>query len=251
MKLNDKQIKRYSRQIVLKNIGPIGQKKILSSSVLVVGAGGLGSPVLFYLAALGIGKIGIIDFDKVDISNLNRQILFDTKDIKKSKSKIAFLKLKKINPDISIKYFKKKLDKRNIKNISKSYNILVDGSDNFETKFLINDYCLKNKKILICGAIERYDGHIFTFNFRKKNSPCLRCFFQLTPSNQLLNCETEGVIGPISGIIGTIQANEVLKEILKIGESLCGQVLIINSLALNFRKVKLKKRKSCICSLKK
>lgn len=251
MKLNDKQIKRYSRQIILKNIGPIGQKKILNSSVLVIGAGGLGSPVLFYLAALGVGKIGIVDFDNVDISNLNRQILFDTKDIKKSKSKIASLRLKKINPDINIKYFKKKLDKKNIKNISKNYDILVDGSDNFETKFLVNDYCLKSKKILICGAIGKYDGHIFTFNFKKKNSPCLRCFFQLIPSNELLNCETEGIIGTISGIVGTIQANEVLKEILKIGESLCGQLLIINSLEINFRKVKLKKRKNCICNQKK
>ena len=251
MKLNDNQIERYSRQIILKNIGPIGQKKILNSSVLVVGAGGLGSPVLFYLAALGIGKIGIVDHDKVDISNLNRQILFDTKDIKKPKSKIAFLKLKKINPDIKIKFFKKKVDKKNIKYISKSYNILVDGSDNFNTKFLINDYCLESKKILISASTGKYDGHIFTFNFKEKNSPCLRCFFQIKPSNNLLNCDSEGITGPVSGIVGTIQANEVLKEILKIGESLCGQVLIINTLNLNFRKVKLKKRSSCVCNKKK
>ena len=126
--------------------------------------------------------------------------------------------------------------------------MLVDGSDNFKTKFLINDYCLKSKKILIAGAIGKFDGHLFTFNFKKKNSPCLRCFFQITPSNQILNCETEGITGPIAGIIGTIQANEILKEILNIGKTLNGKVLIINSLDLSFRKVNLKKRNNCICS---
>ena len=248
MELNNKQIKRYSRQIILKNIGPLGQKKLLNSSVLVVGAGGLGSPVLLYLSGLGIGKIGIVDHDKVDLSNLHRQILFDTKDVKKSKSKRAKIKINKINPDIKVILFKKKLTNNNIKKIAENFDVLVDGSDNFETKFLINDYCLKNKKILILGAINRYDGQVFTFNFKNKNSPCLRCFFQINPSNDLLNCETSGVIGSIAGIIGTIQANEVLKEILKIGKSLNGYILIIDALNLNFRKVKLKKRPDCICS---
>ena len=247
MKININQIKRYSRQIVLKDIGPIGQKKLLNSSVLVVGAGGLGSPVLIYLSAAGIGNIGIVDHDKVDISNLQRQILFENKDVKKSKAKTAFLRIKKINPDTKVKYFQKKLSIKNIKKIAKNFEIIVDGSDNFKTKFLINDYCIKNKKILVSGAINKYDGQVFTFNFKKK-SPCLRCFFQTTPSNKILNCETDGIIGPIAGITGSIQANEVLKEILKIEKSLCGNVLIINSLDLNFRKVKLNKRKGCICN---
>ena len=249
MKLNNNQIKRYSRQIVLKNVGPLGQKKLLKSSVLVVGAGGLGSPILLYLAGTGIGKIGIIDHDKVDLSNLHRQILFNAKDIKKSKSKSASLKLKKINPDIKVKFFQKKISKKNIKKIAKNFGVLVDGSDNFETKFLVNDYAVKHKKILITGAVNRFEGQIFTFNFlNRKKSPCLRCFFQTYPSNQLLNCETDGILGTLAGIVGSIQANEVIKEILKIGNSLCGSMLIIDSLNLNFRKVKIRKRENCLCN---
>ena len=249
MKLNNNQIKRYSRQIVLKKIGPSGQKKLLKSSVLVVGAGGLGSPALLYLAGAGIGKIGIIDYDKVDLSNLHRQIIFDTKDIKKSKSKAASSKLKKINPEIKVKFFHKRITKKNIGKFAKNFQVILDGSDNFETKFLVNDYAVKNKKILITGAINRFDGQIFTFDFlNKKTSPCLRCFFQTLPSNQLLNCESDGILNTLAGMVGSIQANEVVKEILKIGNSLCGNMLIIDSLNLNFRKVKIKKRENCFCN---
>ena len=249
MKLTESQIKRYSRQMVLKKIGPIGQKKLLSSKVLVVGAGGLGSPILIYLAALGIGNIGIIDHDKIDLSNLHRQVLFGTDDLKKKKSKIASQKIKKINPDISVSYYQKKLNHKNINKIAKKYQIVVDGSDNFKTKFLINDYVVKNKKILITGAINKFDGQIFTFNFQKnKKSPCLRCFFQTYPSDQLLNCEMDGILSTLGGIVGSIQANEVVKEILNIGNSLCGYMLIINCLDINFKKAKIKKRKNCICN---
>ncbi len=248
MRLTRKQIQRYSRQMVLKKIGPIGQKKLLNSKVLVVGAGGLGSPILIYLAALGIGNIGIIDHDKVDLSNLHRQILFETNDLKKQKAKLASQKIKKINSDINVSYYQKKLDHGNIDKIAKKYSILVDGSDNFKTKFLINDYAVKNKKILITGAINKFDGQIFTFNFlNNKRSPCLRCFFQTYPSDQLLNCEIDGILGTLAGIVGSIQANEVVKEILNIGNSLCGYMLIINSLDLNFRKAKITKKNNCIC----
>ena len=249
MKLNKNQIERYSRQIILKDIGPLGQKKLLKASILVVGTGGLGSPILAYLSGAGIGSIGIIDYDKVNISNLHRQILFETDDIKKSKSKLAYLKIKRINPDIKVKFFRKKLINQNIKEVGKDYDILVDGSDNFETKFLINDYCLKNKKILITGSINKYDGHVFTFDFKNnKKTPCLRCFFQTMPSNELLNCEADGILATLAGIVGSIQANEVIKEILNIGNSLCGYILIINSLDLSFRKVKLTKKKNCFCN---
>ena len=168
MKFKKKQIERYSRQIVLKKIGMFGQKKLLRSSVLIVGAGGLGSPIGLYLTSIGVGKIGIVDKDKVELSNLNRQIIFSTKDIKKNKSQIAIKKLKKINPDIKFQHFVKKLNKNNINKIAKKYEFIVDGSDNFRTRFLINDYCLKNKKILISGAISKFDGHVYTFNFKKK-----------------------------------------------------------------------------------
>ena len=146
MKLTRQQIKRYSRQMVLKKIGPIGQKKLLNSKVLVIGAGGLGSPILIYLAGLGIGNIGIIDHDKIDLSNLHRQILFEMNDLKKKKSKIASQKIKKINPDINVLHYEKKLNHNNIDKIAKKYSVLVDGSDNFKTKFLVNDYAVKKKK---------------------------------------------------------------------------------------------------------
>ena len=252
MKFTKKQIERYSRQIILKKIGTVGQKKLLKSSVLIVGVGGLGSPIAIYLAALGIGKIGIVDKDKVEISNLSRQILFSTPDIKKKKSIAALKKLKKINPDIQIKSFNTKLKKENIDHIGNNFDFIIDGSDNFTTRFIINDYCLKEKKILISGAISKFDGQVYTFNFSKKNSPCLRCFIPKMPDNpDTDNCEFEGVLGTIAGIIGSIQANEIVKEILGIGSSLCGYILIVDSLKLNFRKVKLNQRSDCICNEKR
>ena len=252
MKFTKKQIDRYSRQIILKKIGVVGQKKLLKSNVLIVGAGGLGSPISIYLAALGIGKIGIIDKDSVEISNLSRQIIFSTNDLKKNKSSVAINKLRKINPDIKLHSFNKRLTKKNINQIAKNFDLIVDGSDNFRTRFLINDYCLKNRKILVSGAISKFDGQVYTFNFSKKKSPCLRCFIPKMPSNlDVDNCEYEGVLGSLAGIIGTIQANEVVKEILEIGDTLCGYILIIDALKLTFRKVKLNKRSDCYCNEKK
>ena len=248
MKFTKKQLNRYSRQIILKKVGAIGQKKLLKSSVLIVGAGGLGSPISIYLSALGVGKIGIVDKDKVELSNLNRQVIFETNDLKKKKSLTAANKLKRINPDISIKSFNRKINSRNINQIAKEFHIIVDGSDNFKTRFLINDYCLKEKKILISGAISKFDGQVYTFNFSKKNSPCLRCFIPKMPPNpDIDNCEFDGVLGPLAGIIGSIQANEVVKEILEIGKTLSGFILVVDALKLTFRKIKLNKRAGCNC----
>jgi len=252
MKFTKTQIERYSRQIILKKVGVIGQKKLLKSSVLIVGAGGLGSPIAIYLTALGIGKIGIVDKDNVEISNLSRQIIFETDDVNKNKSSAAISKLRKINPDIQFKSFNKNLTITNINQIAKKFDLIVDGSDNFRTRFLINDYCLKNKKILVSGAISKFDGQVYTFNFSKKKSPCLRCFIPRMPRNpDIDNCEYEGVLGPLAGIIGSIQANEAVKEILGIGNSLSGHILIIDALKLTFRKVKLNKRSDCYCHEKK
>ena len=248
MKFSKKQIDRYSRQMILKKIGIIGQKKLLKSRVLIVGAGGLGSPISIYLTALGIGKIGIIDYDKVEISNLSRQIIFSNNDINKKKSSTAINRLKKINPNIKFKSFEKRLSDKNIHNIARDFDLIVDGSDNFRTRFLINDYCLLKKKILVSGAISKFEGQIYTFNFSKKKSPCLKCFIPEMPNNpDIDNCEHEGIIGTLGGIVGSIQANEVVKEILQIGESLCGYILIIDALKLTFRKVKLNKRTNCYC----
>jgi molybdopterin/thiamine biosynthesis adenylyltransferase len=247
--LNKSLIERFSRQIVLKDIGIIGQKKILSSKVLIIGAGGLGSPVVEFLSRAGVGIIGIVDNDKVSLSNLHRQSLYNTSDIGKSKVKIAKDKVKKINYNTKVIIYKIRLNNINFKKIIDNYDYIVDGSDNFKTKFLINDFCLKYKKFLVTGAISKFDGHVFTFNFKYKKFPCLRCFYQESEiSEDLLNCETEGILGTIAGIVGAIQANEVLKKILDIGKDLNGYILILDFLNLKFRKVKIKKRKNCFCN---
>ena len=176
--LNKKVIERYSRQIILKDVGPIGQKKIINSKVLVVGAGGLGCPVIDYLSRAGVGNIGIIDNDKVNFSNIHRQSLYNSKDVGEFKVYSVKEKIKLINPQIKIKTFKERISKKNIEKIFKSYDFIVDGSDNFKTKFLLNKYCLNQKKILIVGAISKMDGHIFTFDFKNKNDPCLKCFYE-------------------------------------------------------------------------
>ena len=246
--LNKKMIERFSRQIMLKDIGFLGQKRILSSKVLIIGAGGLGSPVAEFLSRAGIGSIGIVDNDKVSLSNLHRQSLYNTSDIGKFKVTITKDKIKKINPNTEVIIYKIRLNNDNFNKIINDYDYIVDGSDNFKTKFLLNDFCLKFKKVLITGAISKFDGHVFTFNFKNKKIPCLRCFFQeFKISDDLLNCESEGILGTVAGIVGTIQANEVLKKILNIGTGLDGCIFILDLLHLNFRKVKLNKRKNCIC----
>ncbi len=249
LKLNQEQIKRFSRQIVLKNIGIVGQKKIIESKVLIVGMGGLGCPVAEFLTRSGVGSLGIVDYDSVDLSNIHRQSLYDYNDINKPKVKAAKKKLNIINSKTKVICYKLKLNKNNYEKIIKDYDYIVDGSDNFKTKFLINDFSLKFKKFLITGAISKFDGHVFAFNFKNKKTPCLRCFFQEKEiSDDILNCEYEGILGTVAGIIGTIQANEVLKQILNIGKTLNGLILILDLLNLNFRKVKLNKRKVCLCS---
>ena len=244
-KLNKNQIKRFSRQIILKNIGALGQKKIIQSKVLVIGMGGLGCPVAEFLTRAGVGNLGILDYDNVDLSNIHRQSLYDTKDLKKSKVTAAFKKLKKINSKIKIDTYKLKLNKENYRKIINKYDYIVDGTDNFQTKFLINDFSKKFKKFLVAGAISKFDGHIFTFDFKDKKTPCIRSFFQEDQiSDDILNCEYEGILGTVAGIIGTIQANEILRKILGIGKNLSGHILILDLLNLNFRKVKLKKIKN-------
>ena len=207
--------------------------------------GGLGCPVAEFLTRAGVGTLGIIDYDNVNLSNIHRQSLYNVSDIKKSKVLVAKKKLKKINSKTNIICHKIRIDKNNLKKIIKEYNYIVDGSDNFETKFLINDTCKKFKKFLVTGAISKFNGHIFTFDFKDIKTPCIRSFFQEKKiSDDILNCEYEGVLGTVAGIIGTIQANEILKKILNIGENLNGYILIIDLLNLNFRKIKLNKLKN-------
>ena len=248
-KLSKNQLEKFSRQIILKDIGILGQKKILNSRVLIIGMGGLGCPVAEFLARSGVESLGIVDHDLVSLSNIHRQTLYDEKNLGKLKVKAAKKKLANINSRTKIDIYNFKLDKKKFTKIIKNYDFIVDGTDNFETKFLINDISLKYKKFLVTGAISKFDGHIFTFDFSNKKNPCLRCFYQEeTISDDILNCEYEGILGTIAGIIGTMQANEVLKKILNIGKNLNGYILILDLLNLSFRKVKFNKRKKCICN---
>ena len=236
-------LNRYSKQIILKKFGIIGQKKIMSSKVLIIGMGGLGCPLALYLSGLGIGKIGIVDNDKIELSNLNRQIMFNYNDIGKYKVDVAKKRIKNINKNIFIKSYKLRLSKNNILNIIKDFDIICDGTDNFETRLLINDFCLKKKKILISAAVSGFDGHIFKFNFKKK-TPCFRCYMPELPPNDN-NCETEGVTPTLTGIIGTLQANEVLNSILFSSPYNEKKMIILNSISMNFRRVRLTKNKKC------
>ncbi len=244
MKFSNKDIGRFTRQIILKKIGISGQKKIFLSKVLIIGAGGLGCPLALYLANSGVGHIGVVDHDRVELSNLHRQIIFTPKDIGKFKVDIIKKTLQKINKKIKITTFKKKINEKNIKNIIKKFDIICDGTDNFKTRYLINDSCLKSKKVLISAAINKFDGQIFHFDFKNK-IPCFRCFMTELPQKEI-NCETDGIMSTLAGIAGTLQANEVIKSILKIKNKLHGKILIFNSLNLNFRIVRLTKNINCI-----
>ena len=245
--LNKSSLIRYSRQIVLKNVGTFGQKKIINSKVLIIGAGGLGCPVADLLARSGVGEIGIMDYDKVSLSNIHRQTLYTAKDVNKFKVDVVKKRLNLINKRIKINTYNRKVSEKNFNNIINKYDIIVDGSDNFKTKFLLNKYALKFKKVLIVGAISKFDGHIFTFDFNSKKSPCLKCFYQSEPSDEILNCEAEGILGSTANIVGAVQVNEVLKKILNIGKDLKSNILILDLLNLNFRKVLFKKKRNCVC----
>ena len=238
---------RYSRQIILKNIGISGQKKIINSKVLVVGIGGLGCPAADLLTRSGVGTIGAVDFDKVDLSNIHRQNLFTSEDIGKLKVKVLKERLNLINNKTKINIYNQKLNEKNLKKIIKKYDIIIDGSDNFKTKFLLNKFSQKFKKKLIVGAISKFEGHIFVFNFESKKTPCLKCFYQTEPSDDVLNCETDGILGTTANIIGAIQANEAIKIILSLGNNLNSKILIFDLLNLKLRKVLFKKKKDCIC----
>ena len=243
MNFSIKEFKRFEKQIILKKDGIFGQKKIKKAKVIIIGMGGLGCPLLSYLAASGIENIAIVDPDKVELSNLNRQILFNINDLNKYKVLQAKNKINKVYKNIKIKALKLRLTSKNAKSILKNYEIVCDGTDNYNTRYLINDYCKNNKKILIAGAISRFDGHLFKFDFKKKGS-CFRCFMPEQPMDEN-NCETDGIFSPVAGVIGSLQANEVLKSILNLKEDLNTSMLIFNSLKMTLRKVKISVNKNC------
>ena len=229
MNLTDKEKYRYSRHLSLDKVGLEGQEKLKEAKVLVIGAGGLGCPVLQYLTAAGVGTIGIIDFDKVDETNLQRQILFSVTDIGTNKAIAAEKRLSQLNPYIIFNVYPEKLTPNNAINLFSDYDIIVDGSDNFSTRYLVNDACVINNKPLVYGAIYKFEGQVSVFNY--KSGPSYRCLFPEPPkAGSVPNCSDIGVIGVLPGLIGTQQANEVLKIILEIGTPLSGKLLTYNSL---------------------
>ncbi len=243
----EEQIKRYARHIILPEVGGEGQEKLLSSSVLVVGAGGLGSPALYYLVAAGVGKVGIVDYDAVDFSNLQRQILHSTDRVGVPKVESAKQTLSALNPDVEIVTYNTMVNKENIMDLIKDYDVILDGTDNFPTRFLINDACYFAGKPLVSAAMLRFEGQCTVFDFRKKEeSPCYRCLFPEPPPPGLVpSCQEAGILGSIGGIMGCIQATEAIKVILGIGEPLIGKLLIMDALSMDFRKVKLRKDPEC------
>jgi len=241
--LNDLQIQRYSRNITLKQIGNKGQIKLLNSKVLVVGAGGLGSPLVLYLAAAGIGKIGLIDNENVDLSNLNRQIIHKTSSVGRKKVKSAIDSASAINPEVRFFPYSERLRKSNARSIISKYDIIADGSDNFETRYLINDACYFLKKTLVSAAILGFDAQIFTF---KPKAPCYRCIFSNPPKEKLIpSCAEGGVLGSVAGVAGTIQATEVIKELLGIGRGLSNNLMIFSGVNQEFIKIRTKSDPKC------
>jgi adenylyltransferase/sulfurtransferase len=248
MALTNEQIERYSRQIILPNVGGKGQDKIMKAKVLVVGTGGLGAPCSFYLAAAGVGRIGLVDSDKVELNNLQRQIAHTTDSVGVSKTESAKARFHALNPEVEIITHQLRLDSGNILDIIKDYDIVVDGSDNFPTRYLVNDACVISKKPLVHAGIFRYDGQIMTIV--PGAGPCYRCLFpEPPPPGAVPSCQEGGILGAVAGVLGVLQANEVLKFILATGELLSGRLLIFNALESSFRTVKVPKDKDCpVCS---
>jgi len=245
----EEQIQRYARHILLPQVGGQGQEKLLNAKVLVVGAGGLGSPVLMYLAAAGVGTLGIVDDDTVDLSNLQRQIVHTTDRIGISKVESAAIALRAINPDIKLVLHNQRIAVDNAETLLSAYDLVTDGSDNFATRFLINDAAYFTKTPLVTGAILRFDGQVATFKNcpgGHADGPCYRCIFrEPPPPGQVPSCSEAGVLGALCGTIGSLQATEIIKELLGIGESLSGSLLIYDALATQFRTIKVKRDPGC------
>ena len=244
--LTNEQIERYSRHIILDKVGGKGQEKLLNGKVLVIGTGGLGAPAAMYLAAAGVGTIGLVDFDVVDLSNLQRQIIHQTKDVGKAKVQSGQETIAAMNPDVEVHTYNEMVTSKNIRD--KDYDFIIDGTDNFPAKFLINDACVFEKKPFSHAGIIRFQGQLMTYVPGK--GPCYRCVFPtMPPKDAVPTCRQAGVLGVMGGVIGTLQATEALKYILGIGDLLTGYLLTYDALTMTFRKIKIPRNPNCgICS---
>ena len=246
--LSQEEVYRYNRHLILPEFGIKGQQKLKKSSVLVVGAGGLGSPVLLYLVAAGVGRIGIVDFDVVDSSNLQRQILHGTSTVGKSKLDSAFQKLRDLNPEVKFDLINDRLTAENALEIFKNYDVVADGTDNFPTRYLVNDACVLTNKPNVYASIFRFDGQISVFNYQ--DGPCYRCIYSEPPPPGLVpSCAEGGVLGVLPGVVGSIQANETIKVLTGIGTPAKGRLLMYDAFNLKFKELKLRKDINCkVCS---
>ncbi len=243
MDFTEEQLERYSRHIILDDIGGVGQEKILKGKVLIVGAGGLGSPAALYLAAAGIGTLGIIDSDNVDLTNLQRQIIHFTGDVGKPKVESACEKINQLNPDVKVVTYQDILNSENASEITKKYDFILDGTDNFPTKFLINDACVMEGIPYSHGGILRFEGQTMTYS---PGNACFRCVFENPPpKDSVPSCSQAGVLGAVAGILGTIQAAEAIKYIIGKGDLLTNRFLIFDALNMNFRTVRVKRNPGC------
>jgi len=252
MDLSDDQLERYARHIILKEVGGAGQAKLLGAKVLVVGAGGLGSPLLMYLAAAGVGTLGVVDDDIVSLSNLQRQIIHTTANIDRPKTDSAAETLAAVNPDVRVVHHNTRLKESNALELISGYDVIADGCDNFETRFLVNDACHLAKRPLVSAALGQFEGQLATFKAFDPagDKPCYRCIFpEPPPPGTVPSCAEGGILGAVAGVMGTLQGVEVLKEILGIGSSLAGHLLIYDALSSDFRKVAVRPDPACaLCS---
>ena len=247
--MNDQELLRYSKQIMLLQIDIEGQQKIIDSTILIIGMGGLGSPSALYLAAAGVGHIMIADFDQVELSNLQRQIIHRTSDIGDDKVNSAKSKLLELNPNIKVTIANELVHTDNLSSLIKGVDIVLDGTDNFESRFEINKACVEFQKPLISAAVIRLEGQISVFKGYEKDQPCYQCLYSEEGSGRE-NCAENGVLAPVAGLIGTIQALQAIKVLLNLGEQLCGVLMLVDALDLSFRKVKIVKDSECpICGL--
>jgi molybdopterin/thiamine biosynthesis adenylyltransferase len=243
--MNDNQLLRYSRHILLPQIEYAGQEKLTKSHALIVGAGGLGSPAALYLAASGVGKLTICDFDKVDLTNLQRQIIHTTQSVGINKAISAQQTIYEINPEVTVQTVQQKSSEAEFKKLAETADVVIDCSDNFATRYALNRVCFQLKKPLVSGAAVNFEGQITVFDFRYENSPCYHCLFPDTGSDQEMRCAENGVFAPLVGMIGTTQAAEALKLILNIGESLQGRLLLLDALSMEWRTIKLSRDSAC------
>ena len=247
--MNDNELLRYSKQIMLPQIDVEGQQKIIDSTMLIIGMGGLGSPTALYLAAAGVGHIVIADFDQVELSNLQRQIIHNTSDIGDDKVNSAKAKLLELNPNIKVTVANEIMHSDNLASLIKDVDVVLDGTDNFESRFEINKACVECHKPLISAAVIRFEGQISVFKGYKVDQPCYQCLYS-EEGNGRESCVENGVLAPVAGLVGTIQALQAIKVLLGLGEQLCGELLLIDGLDLSFRKVKIVKEPECpICGL--